>query len=287
MYLMSSLPQANQEQLPPDHYRAASDYELKNNMERLENETCSANLLTKMAGYDRETLTVKHGPVPGEVTEAKQIADMMQGEYGWKYGQVKLKQGKQAFAAQPRTIYGGINGKPTWEIQTAYPHVVSDKEGHDALQEQSNAILLLGALDKTEWDYVKNSCPAIAKLDNHIKCWIKHAKGPEVTLVSVQLLRAAEVDGLQYHSDNADYELPLDFAVSYLLSGAGKTLRVAGAEEEAVFDEVGIAHMFDPAMYHRSGDMLKDDALQATFFYVKKGDNEKALKAKVCCPDAL
>ena len=246
----------------------ATEEQEAHNKQHLQQKDSAMHLIMSGGGYNARTMTIPLPMTHVSKSYAESMAEHLATE--WCNGKLVLNEGSKSHALPPRVVYGGQRGKEMDDV--LYTHTAHLSAGKECFLAQSNALLIETFADKEAFDKFCNTVKGAKGLCELGKSFLTPIAKEQVSVVCVQLLRPALMGGLEIHSDSEDFQLPLDFAVSWLLSGPIKSTHIVGSDEDAKFFSVGEGHVFDPSMYHRSGSDMTRGSMQVTFFYVKKSN---------------
>ena len=212
----------------------------------------------------------------------------------------QLRFNAAAAGEQPRWIEvdGGYNqryrnsdvNKPLYPSTTAYAR------GEDSQAQQNQGVIMFDCSSIEYKELLKLDKSGMAALDQHARRLMADVlkpvlrDGKEAELSQCHLLKVSSFGGLTFHVDHEDFERPVHVTLSCLLAQPKKTVYMAEAKQEATWSEIGEWKIFASDKWHRSGTVLRDGAMQFTWFgRVKKvchtpGRHHQDTHMQACTP---
>jgi hypothetical protein len=251
---------------------------LRHNVHNIKTEHCGGHILLAAGGsmYEK-TRTLKLISNDLVKKECANVGQHM--ELRWRHGLYDQRQSQSSSGTPAPELRGGANQKSREQDHPIYEKTVNATKQVDTPAAQADGMLLLDMRKEDDRDKFFGSCPGSKTLFNQAKDMLVRAKvvpsREELVPLFGQFIRPNTMGGFEFHRDSEDYSVNKDgdkmvLGVAYLLNAPTKTTRVAGAVEEAKFEEVGEAIAFDPDMYHRSGDYMKPGCMMWTIFFTTK-----------------
>lgn len=158
------------------------------------------------------------------------------------------------------------NNKPLYQNTTSYAR------GEDSHVQQNQGVIMLDCSSDSYEQLCKLDKSGMAALDKVARGLMANVLEPvmevgkEAVLYSAHVLQVSSFGGLTFHVDHNEFDKDVHVTLSVLLAQPDKTVFMAEAAREAKWTGVGQWKVFSSDKFHRSGTILREGAMQLTFF---------------------